>query len=359
MHAAVGFSRLDDASSAVEEAVSAVARRLQGRPDLVLLFATSDYAEEIQLVRDRVLQRLAPAAMLGGSTTGVISPEGEHEDQRGLGILALSGVRATTHLLSSAEELAALDTTTAALTLALPDPMSLDHDLLAALAAIPLLAGGAISGNRGAMFALSHDQSGEGLTGVAVLHGISARVGVTQGASPAGPFRRVTRARRNVVLELSGHPAGEALRAHVHAAGAQAEDQLPALLYAALRHPGETGHVIRPIVGVDPQAGGFLLPDELEEGMELAFAFRETLAAMRDREAMLKQVSLGAAAPVAALYFNCAGRGARLHLEADADLRAIARALPGVPLLGMTSSFELAGPRLLMYSGVLVVVAEG
>lgn len=358
MHAAVGFSSEDDAGLAVDEALAAVARRLQGRADLVLLFATGDHAEQIQLVRDRVLQRLAPGALLGCSTAGVISPEGEHEDERGLGILALSGVQAETALLTTAEQLAELPTAGAALTLALPDPMGLDHDLLEGFAAIPRLAGGAISGPRCAMFTFTGSHSGEGLTGVAVLRGLKARVGVTQGATPAGAFRRVTRSRRNAVLELDGASAGEALRAHVQAVGSQAEELLPALLYAAVRRQGEAEHVIRPIVAVDAQAGGFLLPDELEEGVELAFAFRETLAAMRDRAAMLAKVTEGMGSPAAALYFNCGGRGARLHLEPDADLQAITRALPGVPLLGMTSSFELAGPRLLMYSGVLVLLGS-
>jgi small ligand-binding sensory domain FIST len=192
------------------------------------------------------------------------------------------------------------------------------------------------------------------------LSGVQAQVAVAQGAEPAGPFTPITRSRRCAVLELGGQPAALALRAHLKA-HAEDSQQLANLLFVALRQPGAAGYAVRPIVGVDAQSGAVQLPDAVEPGDELAFAWRNTVAAVRDLKRVLAEVQAPGQVR-AALYFNCAGRGRSLHLEPDADLHAIRAALPGVPLLGMSASFEL-GPvdgacRLLMYSGVLVTLRD-
>jgi small ligand-binding sensory domain FIST len=116
------------------------------------------------------------------------------------------------------------------------------------------------------------------------------------------------------------------------------------------------------VVGVETAAQALLFQEEIPEGAELAFAWRETLSAVRDRTRMLAGVAEGTPGlPSAAVYFNCVGRGRSLFLEEDADLKAIRAALPGVPLLGMASSFEL-GPsgrasQTLMYCGVLAALS--
>jgi small ligand-binding sensory domain FIST len=367
MRAALGHSSLPDTAQAVEQALDQVRSTLDGRADFALLFATSEHAEGVRHLAARAALALGRPALLGGSTTGVITTESENEQRCGLGILALQGVRAQALLASDVTQLRTLLKQRSAerLLLALPDPRRLDPALLSALLepGDGVLAGAGISGEEQALFGLAGLDAGEGQCPAAMLEGLRYHVGVAQGAEPASEFVPITRSRRNAVLELGGQPAAQCFRRFLQAQGIERHEQLPPVLFVALRDPGASEHLIRAIVGVDPDSGAVVVQAAMESGMELAFAWRETLAAMRDRDRMLKTLRATPQTPVrAALYFNCMGRGRSLHLEDDADLRAIRSAFPGVPVIGMASSFEL-GPlagktRLLMYSGVLVLLAD-
>ena len=360
MEAAVGHSTREDPREALDEALAQVAPALHGRAELAVLLATSDYADDAQCLAARACMALGRPALVGGSTTGVITADGEHEDQRGLALLAIRGVRARAALISSCADLERFSRP-ATLRLALPDPRRLDPELLNAVCTQPgALAGAGLAGRSQALFALADTAAGEGPVAMAEIEGLVSQVVVAQGADPVTDFEPVTRARRNSVLEIGGRKACVGLKAHLEKNLAD-NSQLPNLLFVALRKPGADSHVVRPIVGVEEASGALQLPDEIEEGMELAFAWRETLGAVRDLNRALKRIEKPEQVK-AALYFNCDGRGRKLHLEPDADLRAIRTALPNVPIIGMTSSFEL-GPagdrsRLLMYSGVLVALRE-
>ena len=62
--------------------------------------------------------------------------------------------------------------------------------------------------------------------------------------------------------------------------------------------------------------------------------------------------------PAFAVYVNCCARGADLYGEPDVDAGLFRAAFPGVTLLGLSGSFELApGGRLCSYKGVLIAVS--
>lgn len=359
MRAAAAWSNRELPGDACDDLI----RQLRGfgNANLVFLFATSAYGEEIREIAQRLRTALGDAHVLGGSTTGVIDVHGEHEDQPGIGALALADVQCAVKLAFDAASVRDL-LAQPGFALVLPDPRRLEVSVLEAIATAPAdVAGGGIAGDGQALFALADSAAGEGGCAIARLGGCGIQLAVAQGAEPSTPFMKVTRARRNALLELDGRPAAEHLADHVRSSPG-GTDQLANLLFVALRGPGEPSFEVRPIVGVEGPSGAVVLPDNVPEGAEVAFAMRETLGAMRALHDALAAVSQDGPAR-AALYFNCAGRGQRLHLEPDADLVAIRRALPGVPLLGMTSSFELARAgernRMLMYSGVLVVFRDG
>ena len=198
MKAAIGFSSSVHTQLAVEEALSAATAGGAGAPDLVLLFATSDHAEEIRRACQRVAYRFGAPTLLGGSTTGVISTAGEHEGSTGLGAMVLWGVQAESRVAGSANDINSfLDSVPAgALTLALPDPRRQDPRTLACLqGARGLLVGAGVSGSEEALFGLAGTAAGEGQVPMAWIDGAAATIGVTQGATAATPFYPVTRAR--------------------------------------------------------------------------------------------------------------------------------------------------------------------
>jgi len=93
----------------------------------------------------------------------------------------------------------------------------------------------------------------------------------------------------------------------------------------------------------------------------MAIAARDAEAARDDLESMARQVyrSTRGAALRFGIYVNCAGRGSSLYGSYDVDVRVLRHAFPNMPLVGLSSAFEIAPhrdqPRLHLYTGVLAV----
>jgi small ligand-binding sensory domain FIST len=220
---------------------------------------------------------------------------------------------------------------------------------------------------------------GAGCPGDAPVFAIDERGGVeggpagalvTRGLAPAhvrsSPACRllmqpttVTESRGPLVLRLAGEPALQVLRS----VAANLEGQ-PLLLTAlappegADEAPG-SAILVRGIQGVDPSREGVMLSEEVEPGQRLAFAVRDPEAARKDLEETVRELSreLAGAAPLAGLYFDCAGRGTQLYGASGVDLRLLRARFPDLPLIGMRSAFELAPhrgrPALHSFTGVL------
>lgn len=195
---------------------------------------------------------------------------------------------------------------------------------------------------------------------------------VTRGLAPAQvrsspacrllmPPAIVTESRGPLVLRLAGEPALQVLRN----VAANLEGQ-PLLLTALA--PPEDGEdalgsalLVRGIQGVDPSREGVMLSEEVEPGQRLAFAVRDAESARKDLEGTVRELSreLAGAAPLAGLYFDCAGRGTQLYGTSGVDLRLLRARFPELPLIGMRSAFELAPhrgrPALHSFTGVLAL----
>ena len=181
---------------------------------------------------------------------------------------------------------------------------------------------------------------------------------------------RVTSAHDNLLLEVDGVPAYEALRAAAPAEFFDTpEATMNALAIALLPEPGESvlrpgEYLVRNIVAVDPDTGVIAVAAEVEEGQSILFALREPVAAAEDVSRMAERVA--AAAPPGGykfgLYFNCLARGRSLYGRQGVDSAALTRHLPSVPLLGFSCNAEIAPLRganyLFTYTGVLVLFSE-
>jgi small ligand-binding sensory domain FIST len=266
---------------------------------------------------------------------------------------------------------------TSDLVLVWPDPYAVRPDRLlqgldATLGPVPV-AGGAASSARSdeRIFQLSGGQAGSGgVSGLRLGGSFRHHLALTQGCRPLGGPRRVTSAHGNLVLEVDGVSAYEALRA---AAGSEVlkdrDAALGGLTIALLPEAGETHlrpgeYLVRNILDVDPDTGVIAIAAEVEEGQSILFAIREPQAAEDDINRMAERVA--AEAPTAGfkfgLYFNCLARGGSLYGRSGVDSAALTRHLPGVPLLGFSCNAEIAPLRppnhLFTYTGVLVLVSD-
>jgi small ligand-binding sensory domain FIST len=219
-----------------------------------------------------------------------------------------------------------------------------------------------------------------------------------------GPVRRITRAERNIVLQLDGEPALACLLRDIGAADvADPRAVLPRLrgtlvglsdaTDTALGRGGQFGADVRvrALVGIDPGRDGVAVGDLVHADMRLAFCARDVASARRDlvricseiREELApdpalppfdpalsaggmeaRRVLATDASPAAprrihgAIYVSCAGRGGPHFGGPSAELQIVRHALGDVPLVGFFASGEIARHHVYGYTGVLTVFTD-
>ena len=392
IRAAVGVSTEASATRAALECARQAQAGLGGsEADWCVAFVSAAHRADLPALVETVSRALGTPYVAGCSAAGVLAGEREVEGGAVVGLLAVASdqVRATPFLFHDegdrgltagirlGQRLSA-SRGTGDLLLVWPDPFHVRPDRLlqsvdAVLGPVPVVGGAASTADAGARtFQFSGAEVAEaGVAGLRLQGGFRHVVGVTQGCRPLStePLR-VTSAHENLLLEIEGRPALEVLREHAPAE--VLEDPawgLHFLCVGLLPDPGAPHvlageYLVRNIVAADPDTGVLAIADAVEEGQHLVFAQREPEAAEGDLARMLERI-----APQRTgvdyrfgLYFNCLARGRSLYRREGVDSRLLARALPGLPVLGFFCNAEI-GPvggknRLFTYSGILLLVGE-
>lgn len=209
--------------------------------------------------------------------------------------------------------------------------------------------------------------SGELVTGRAVAMSMrgcgTPRVRTAHSCRLLGPLRPITKARGSLVLELGGEPALDVLT-HF---GKTLQGQ-PLVFTVLAREALDDGSVdcrpellVRGVQGIEPEARGLVVSDEVREGMFMTFAVRDAQAAKQDLERLSRELhrDIAGAAPLSALYVNCGGRGRSLYGRQNVDTRILRERFGDIPIAGMQSAFEIApygdSPSFQLYTGVITL----
>lgn len=376
--------------AAADAAERAVAMLPERRADFAVAFATAEHGRALPELLDAI-GRVAGTPYVGGcSAAGVLVDQREIEEGPAIGVLAVrsDSMRGTPFLFRDAGDhgltaglhagqrlLASRGTTD--VVLVWPDPNVVRPDRLlqgldAVLGPVPVAGGAASSAfpSRGTFQFSGCEASAGCVSGMRLGGSFRHHIAITQGCRPLGRPMRVTSAHENLLLEVNGIAALEALRAAAPSeCFASTETAMKALTIALLPEPGESvlrrgEYLVRNIVAVDPDTGVLAVAADLAEGQSILFALREPSAAREDVERMAARIA--AAAPPGGyrfgLYFNCLARGRSLYGREGVDSAALARHLPGVPLLGFSCNAEIAPLRganhLFTYTGVLVLFTD-
>ena len=235
-----------------------------------------------------------------------------------------------------------------------------------------------------------------GLSGVAFGQGVVMVSRVTQGCQPVSKTRMVTACDANVVTELDGQPALDALLLDLNVSLAQPQQAITAVratlvgLVESQDIGGQQGVnlrgsfgsdvIVRHIIGLDPVRRGIAVASQLENGMQMAFCQRNVQAARADLTRICAEIreelepqelsrqtatalaqSEAQSAPhpqrgiAGAVYVSCSGRGGPHFGGPSAELQIVRRALGDVPLVGFFAGGEIARHHLYGYTGVLTV----
>ncbi len=370
--AATVGTRADTPARAAKALGDALARVRS--PKGALLFVSGALTQRLGAIADAAGPILSGVPTLVVAGAGVLTQEGEFEDQSAVAALAWSGGKAepivatTTNPEEVGDNLARLisdragKTTPAVLVFAKPDgfaPQTLEP-LQTARGTKHVFGAGTV-GDGG----LAIDEAGavhEGQAVGMILRGLSPpMIRSSHACRLLGPMKRITETRGAMVVSLDDEPALDVLSAM----GEELVDQplvfavLAAEDGAAPEQAGRPQLVIRAVQGVDPARRSLLISPEIRVGMRLTFAIRNGPAARRDLETVTRELEreIAGAAPRFGIYLNCAGRGSGLYGAHDVDSRILKGRFGDVPIAGMQSSFEIAPhigqPTLQLYTGVL------
>ena len=192
---------------------------------------------------------------------------------------------------------------------------------------------------------------------------------IMHGCKPSSGYHTITRAEHNVVLEIDGKPAVEAIAGLLGDAFKSWEDY-PFFVTLGLNKGDKFGefkeeeYANRLVMGVDKERGGLIMfePD-LQAGHEVQLMRRSIdFNYIGERvEDLLERV--GDRKPFLALYIDCAGRASAYSGTEREEAEEVQKAIGArMPLLGMYSGVEIAQVgediQALDWTGVLCVFSE-
>ncbi|WP_413175690.1 FIST N-terminal domain-containing protein [Anabaena azotica] len=364
--------------AAVTDVVQQAVSSLTAPADLGLVFISSAFTSEYSRLLPLLAEKLSVPMLIGCSAAGVIgtksgnkTQEIESEPAISLTLAHLPGVDIRAfHILG--DQLPDLDSSPDAwIDLVGVSPSSAPqfillssafasgtNDLLQGLDfAYPgsVIVGGQASGgfvsDRIALFC-NNRLYRQGTVGLALSGDIVVETIVAQGCRPIGEPLQVTKAERNIILELDEQVPLVVLRNLISSLSEEEKMLTQHSLFVGLAMNEfklslkQGDFLIRNLLGVDPSAGAIAIGDRVRPGQRLQFHLRDAQASAEDLEFLLQEhheQSSGGSSPMAALMFSCVGRGVGLYGKPDFDSQLFKSYFQDIPMGGYFCSGEI-GP---------------
>ena len=370
------ISTLSDAPTlpqALEAVASATEQSLKGqKPDLCLVFISSNFLPGYESVIPFLQARLGPRVILGCSGGGVVGNgrEVEHHPALALTAAMLPDVTLTPFRVADSS-LPGLDVSPRQwhhligvppaeqpqfIILADPYSIRIENLLMGMDYAYPKaskvggLASGATQPGENALY-LNTVCYRSGAVGVALSGNIALDTLVAQGCRPIGKPMRVTKSDRNILMELDGQPPLTILRDLFMTLDARDQNLLQHALFLGLvmdplkSHFTHGDFLIRNIVGLDTEKGLLAVGALLREGQTVQFHLRDAQTSADDLQQTLATYASrsGRGQLGGALLFSCLGRGEFLYGHSSHDTRLFQQKLGPVPVSGFFCNGEI-GP---------------
>jgi small ligand-binding sensory domain FIST len=390
IRAGVGQSGHPSTKTAAEQAAGqAIAQAGIRTADTAVAFFTAEHAANARELTSVIARIAGCSQIVGCSSAGVLTGAGEIEGAHGLAVLVFSSdqMRSFPFLCSALrtreEEIGAEIAQTIEgrpgrkqlLTL-FPDTYNAEPDRLLQnirhrAGFLPVVGAGASAIGTGATYQLcGATVTSNAVAGLHLSGSFEALTDITQGCQPVTQPMLITKAERNLILEIDHRPAFEVFATVLK--GPLADDLGRALMFVFVGLPADRSqnsigageYVVRNIVGLDPAEGRLAVAEIVHEGEPIIFTLRDGQRARADLGQMLERQAarLAGAVPSFGLYFNCCARGRSLYGIPGIDTAYIRQRLGDFPLIGMFGGYELAPlgevNHLFAYTGVLALITE-
>ncbi|MEA3278212.1 MAG: FIST C-terminal domain-containing protein [Pseudomonadota bacterium] len=228
---------------------------------------------------------------------------------------------------------------------------------LAARTSSGFLVGG-LASSRDSVYLYADGITQGGIAGVLFSEQVGVITRLSQGCSPIGPKRVITKAQRNIMVQLDERPALEVLKEDIGEILARDLTRIGGYIFAGLPIAGsDTGdYLVRNLAGIDPENKLVAIGDMVEQGRQVMFCRRDATTAREDLVRMLKAIKKSlSGSPRGGIYVSCLGRGANLFGSNSEELKLIQSELGDFPLVGFYANGEISQDRLYGYTGVLTL----
>ena len=373
---ASAIARQRDSKQSLEELFEAVAEQIKEQLgnlscDLIICFVSPDFVNESARIWELAQKKLSAKNLLGCTAGGIIGGGIELEQVAAISLAAAHLPDVKINLFhveddglpdmdappSKWEQLVGANAAEAPDFVLLPDPFSFHIEALvqgldyAFPQAIKVggLASGAHQPGKNRLF-LNDKSFKTGAVGLALSGNIQVETIVAQGCRPVGRTFRVSNCKNNVLLELDGKPAVQALYEVLEAMSPKDQQLAKYSLFLGVVmdefketfSPGD--FLIRNILGLEPSSGALLVGELLRNERTIQFHLRDADTSSDDLRQLLKQYKeKHNALPNGALLFSCLGRGAHLYGSANHDSDCFKTYLGEIPLSGFFCNGEI-GP---------------
>jgi small ligand-binding sensory domain FIST len=366
---AAALSTAADTSKAIDEAASAIEASLAGTPDLVLVFVSQQHGLDFAALAASLCQRLGTNNLLGCTGESIVAGDREIEESPALALWAarLPGTSLKLMHLEFArtgeggsivgwpDDLPPVWPANAALLL-LGEPFSFPTDVLLERInedhpGIPVVGGMASGGHAPGQNKLlwGPKQIDTGAVACFMHGGVQVRTVVSQGCRPIGQPYVITKADRNVILELGGKPALAQLRQLFPTLSPEERQLVQQGLHVGRvvneyqDHFSPGDFLIRNVIGGDQNSGAIAIGDYVRVGQTVQFHVRDSATADDDLAGLLQQAATAGASPGGGLLFTCNGRGTRLFDAPHHDATRVRETFANLPLAGFFAQGEI-GP---------------
>jgi len=348
-----------------QRAVDACAAQL-GPPradeTLGFVYANDAYAEHLQDIVEHLTEATGITSWIGTVGLGVIAGSTAHYDTPALAVMAATLPPSSFTLFDC------IATDSLKLERDSRPPVGVVHvdprnpraaELVAEIARASgaYLVGG-LTASRGKRFdQVAGMVTDGGVSGALFAPGVARATGLTQGCTPIGPTRTITLGQDNIVMEIDGEPALDALRDDLAASPGQDLRRIGGTIFAGFPVPqSDTGdYLVRNLVGLDMERGWVAVGDKIELRQPIMFCRRDRAAAETDLAAMARRVRARVDQVRGAIYVSCLARGPNTFESAEAEIAILQHALGDVPLIGFYANGEISHDRVYGYTGVLAL----
>jgi small ligand-binding sensory domain FIST len=368
MRFAAAISEQESSIAAVRAAVAEVRGALADPIDVAFVFFTADHLDDAQAIAEEVWLELDPQALVGCSAEGVIGGDREVERTPGLVVLAGSMPDVRVHAFhiaardwhdvigdneAFAERVGYGPETRAIVAFGDPftTPLNQLLDMFNEAAPDAPLVGGMASAARspgGNVLVRNDGVYNDAMVGLSLSGPVEVETVVSQGCRPVGRPLVITRSHDNVIEQLGGKRAMDALSEMVQSLSEPERQKLANGLFVGRAISeyrekfGRGDFLVRNVMGVDQEAGSISVTDYVRTGQTVQFHVRDAATAGEDLSLLL-DAQAKAPGAAAALLFSCNGRGTRRFKEPCHDVAAARRAMPRTPVAGFFAAGEF-GP---------------